>query len=102
MVRGPERTRVVMSLPRAFVDGMSYLSLHQCLWDTYTSLATGRPVLAGLIRPVLGPALDDLLASRFTSGQLRDFVAERGRLDAERPPALVPALASHDGGPGRT
>lgn len=100
VVRGQDRTRVVMSLPRAFADGMSYLSLHQRLWDTYTSLATGRPVSAGLIQPVLGPALDDLLASRFTSGQLRDFVAERARLDTERPPALVPALASHDGGPG--
>ncbi|MER7056516.1 condensation protein [Streptomyces sp. NPDC000351] len=100
VVRGPERTRVVMSLPRAFVDGMSYLSLHHRLWDTYTSLATGRPVSAGVIQPVLGPALDDLLASQFTSGQLRDFVAERARLDTERPPALVPALASHDGGPG--
>lgn len=100
VVRGQDRTRVVMSLPRAFVDGMSYLSLHQRLWDTYTSLATGRPVSAGLIQPVLGPALDDLLASHFTSGQLRDFVAERARLDTERPPVLVPALASHDGGPG--
>ncbi|GAA4019118.1 hypothetical protein GCM10022384_70730 [Streptomyces marokkonensis] len=101
VVRGRERTRVVMSLPRAFVDGMSYLSLHHRLWETYTSLATGRPVSAGVIQPVLGPALDDLLASQFTSGQLREFVAERTRLDTERPPALVPALASHDGGPGK-
>ncbi|MGC5397668.1 phthiocerol/phthiodiolone dimycocerosyl transferase family protein [Streptomyces sp. DT20] len=100
VVREPGRTRVVLSLPRAFSDGMSYLSLHQRLWDTYTSLATGRPVSAGLIQPVLGPSLDDLLAPRFTSAQLRDFVAERARLDTERPPALVPALASHDGGPG--
>lgn len=100
VVRGPERTRVVMSLPRAFVDGMSYLSLHQRLWDIYTSLATGRPVCAGLVQPVLGPALDDLLAPRFTPRQLGDFVAERARLDTEQPPVLVPALASLDAGPG--
>lgn len=105
VVRTPERTRVVMTLPRAFVDGMSYLSLYRRLWDTYTSLATGRPVsgdaLSGdPIQPVLGPALDDLLVSRFTRGQLRDFVDERARLDTEQPPVLVPALASRDSGPG--
>lgn len=100
VVRTEGRTRVVMSLPRAFVDGMSYLSLHRRLWDTYTSLATGMPVSDDPVKPVLGPALDDLLVARFTSDQLRDFVAERARLDTETPPALVPALASRDGGPG--
>ncbi|MFF9526943.1 condensation protein [Streptomyces achromogenes] len=100
LVRERERTRVVLSLPRAFVDGMSYLSLHHRLWDTYTSLATGRPVSPALIEPVLGPALDDLLAAFFTPGELQNFVAERARLDTERPPALVPALASDNGGPG--
>ncbi|WP_436737532.1 phthiocerol/phthiodiolone dimycocerosyl transferase family protein [Streptomyces sp. BBFR102] len=100
VVRGRERTRVVMTLPRAFVDGMSYLSLHHRLWETYAALATGRPFLTGLIQPALGPSLDDLLAARFTPAQVRDFVAERARLDTESPPALVPALAAADGGPG--
>ncbi|MCX4966881.1 condensation protein [Streptomyces sp. NBC_00654] len=93
-------SRVVMTLPRAFVDGMSYLSLHQRLWDTYTALTMGGPLPGSLVQPVLGPALDDLLAARFTPEELRDFVAERAQLDSEAPPALVPALASRDGRPG--
>ncbi|MFJ3197138.1 condensation protein [Streptomyces griseoviridis] len=94
------RTRVVMTLPRAFADAMSYQALHQRLWTLYTALATGRPLPAGPVRPVLGPALDDILAARFTPARLRDFVAERARLDTQAPPALLPALASRDGGPG--
>ncbi|WP_405987278.1 phthiocerol/phthiodiolone dimycocerosyl transferase family protein [Streptomyces sp. NBC_00872] len=100
VVREPGRTRVVMTLPRAFVDGMSYLAVHRRLWELYTAVAEGRSLPADPVRPVLGPALDDLLAARFTPQRLRDFVAERARLDAEAPPALLPALAARDGGPG--
>ncbi|QKW54961.1 condensation protein [Streptomyces buecherae] len=100
LLRESERTRVVMTLPRAFVDGMSYLALHHRLWALYTALRTNQPVHAEPVQPELGPPLDDLLAARFTARQLRDFVAERARLDAEAPPALLPTLASVDGGPG--
>jgi phenolphthiocerol/phthiocerol/phthiodiolone dimycocerosyl transferase len=100
LVREPGRTRVVMTLPRAFVDGMSYLAVHDRLWAIYTALRKKEPVPDGLVRPALGPALDDLLASRFSPQRLRDFVEERARLDAVSPPALLPALASADGGPG--
>ncbi|MFJ2558888.1 MULTISPECIES: condensation protein [unclassified Streptomyces] len=100
VVREAGRTRVVMTLPRAFADGMSYISLHQRLWAIYTALATGGPVPAEVVRPVLGPALDDLLAARTTPEQLHDFVTERAKRDAETPPVLVPALASRGGGPG--
>ncbi|WP_328315596.1 phthiocerol/phthiodiolone dimycocerosyl transferase family protein [Streptomyces sp. NBC_00388] len=96
----PGHSRVVLTLPRAFADAMSYLALHQRLWTLYTALAAGAPVPDETVRPVLGPALDDLLAARFTARQLRDFVAERARLDTEAPPALLPTLASRNGGPG--
>ncbi|MCX4679363.1 condensation protein [Streptomyces sp. NBC_01433] len=89
-----------MTLPRAFADGMSYPAVHQRLWDLYTALATHRPVSTEPVRPVLGPALDDMPASRFTSEQLSEFVAERARLDSGAPPSPLPALASRDGGPG--
>ncbi|WP_326681965.1 phthiocerol/phthiodiolone dimycocerosyl transferase family protein [Streptomyces sp. NBC_01237] len=100
LLHEPHRTRVVMTLPRAFSDGMSYLAVHQRLWDLYTALSTRRPVATEPVRPVLGPALDDMLASRFTPQQLREFVAERARLDAGAPPSLLPALASRNGAPG--
>ncbi|WP_052852647.1 phthiocerol/phthiodiolone dimycocerosyl transferase family protein [Streptomyces avicenniae] len=93
-------SRIVMTLPRAFADGMSHLALHRRLWTLYSALATGGPVPSDVVRPVLGPALDDMLAARTTPGQLRDFVAERAAQDAQAPPALLPALASRDGGPG--
>ncbi|MFJ8763148.1 condensation protein [Streptomyces cyaneofuscatus] len=100
LLREPGRTRVVLTLPRAFVDGMSYLDLHHRLWDIYSALATGHPLPPLPQLPVLGPSLDELLAARFTPEGVRDFVAARARLDAHEPPALVPALASHEGGPG--
>ncbi|MFB7915538.1 condensation protein [Streptomyces sp. NPDC056061] len=100
VMREPGRTRVVLTLPRAFVDGMSYLAVHERLWSLYTALATDRPAPAVPVQPVLGPALDDLLAARFAPQQLLDFVADRERLDVSAPPALLPALASRDGGPG--
>nr|WP_202511442.1 condensation protein [Streptomyces sp. SID3343] len=96
----PDRCRVVTTLPRAFADAMSHQALHRHLWALYGDLAAGRPVPADPVRPVLGPALDDVLAALFPPERLRDFVAERARLDAEFPPALLPAPASHDGGPG--
>ncbi|MEU1218119.1 phthiocerol/phthiodiolone dimycocerosyl transferase family protein [Streptomyces microflavus] len=96
----PGRSRVVMTLPRAFADAMSYQALHGRLWALYADLSAGRPVWADPVRPVLGPALDDLLAARFSAGRLRGFVADRARLDAESPPSLLPAEASRDGGPG--
>ncbi|MFE3741459.1 condensation protein [Streptomyces sp. NPDC059134] len=100
LLREAGRTRVVMTLPRAFADGMSFLALHRRLWSFYTASATGRPVASGAVEPVLGPALDELLAAGTTPGQLQDFVTERAKRDAEEPPALVPALASRGGGPG--
>ncbi|MFJ6463154.1 hypothetical protein ACIQM0_19320 [Streptomyces sp. NPDC091387] len=62
----PGHSRVVMTLPRAFADAMSYLAVHRRLWALYTALSTGRPAPDELVLPVLGPALDDLLAARFT------------------------------------
>jgi len=96
----PGRSRVVMTLPRAFADAMSYLALHRRLWSFYTDLAADRPVEADPVRPVLGPALDDVLSARFTPGPLRAFVAERACLDDEFPPVLLPTQASGNGGPG--
>ncbi|MFD7431477.1 condensation protein [Streptomyces sp. NPDC059818] len=96
----PGHSRVAMTLPRAFADAMSYLAVHRRLWALYTALSTGRPAPDELVLPVLGHALDDLLAARFTQQQLRDFVGERARLDTEAPPALLPTPASRDGGPG--
>ncbi|MDV9186863.1 condensation protein [Streptomyces sp. SR27] len=96
----PGRARVVMTLPRAFADAMSYQALHQRLWALYADLSAGRQVSADPVQPVLGPALDDVLAARFSPRQLRDFVAERARLDIQSPPALLPAPASRNGGPG--
>ncbi|MFE7190352.1 condensation protein [Kitasatospora sp. NPDC057541] len=94
------RSRLVMTLPRAFADAMSYQALHRRLWSFYADLAAGRHVAAAPVQPVLGPALDDLLAARFPARELRDFVAERARVDTESPPALLPAHASLNGGPG--
>ncbi|WP_199783866.1 condensation protein [Streptomyces sp. ATexAB-D23] len=93
--------RLVMTLPRAFADAMSYLAVHRSLWAAYTGLSsTGRPLPAERVEPALPPALDDVLGALFTPGQLHEFVAERARMDAEAAPALLPALASVDGGPG--
>jgi NRPS condensation-like uncharacterized protein len=100
LLREPERTRVVMTLPRSFADGMSYLALHHRFWTIYTALRTGKPVPANVVQPVLGPALDDLLAARFTTEQLHEFVAERARLDATATATVLPALASANGCPG--
>ncbi|MET9535055.1 condensation protein [Streptomyces sp. NPDC006649] len=96
----PGHRRVVLTLPRAFADAMSYVVVNQRLWTLYTALSTGRPAPDEPVRPVLGPALDDLLAARFTPRQLRDFVDERARLDTGAPPALLPTPASRNGGPG--
>src|ERR1700722_9730121 len=97
---GQGRSRVAMTLPRAFADAMSYLAVHERLWAIYTALSTGRPVPDRLVEPGLGPAPDDVLGALFTAEQLRGFVGDRARLDAETVPALLPALASRDGGPG--
>ncbi|WDG32557.1 condensation protein [Streptomyces sp. CA-278952] len=93
-------SRVVMTLPRAFVDATCYLAVHARLWALYSALATGRPVPVERVEPVLAPALDDVLSARFTDNQLREFVAERARLDAQAAPALLPALAAVHNGPG--
>ncbi|MER5556857.1 condensation protein [Streptomyces sp. NPDC002793] len=100
VVPGREGSRLVMTLPRAFVDATSYLAVHERLWALYTTLSAGRPAPVGPVEPVLAPALDGVLGALFTAGRLRRFVAERARLDTEVPPALLPALASADGGPG--
>lgn len=100
LLREPARTRVVMTLPRAFVDGMSYLAVHRRFWAIYTALCKNDPVPADVVQPVLGPALDDLLAARFSPEQLRDFVDQRVRLDATAAPAVLPPLASVNDGPG--
>jgi hypothetical protein len=96
----PTGTRLVMTLPRAFADGMSYLAVHARFWAIYTALRTGQPVPDNVVAPVLAPALDDVLAARFTTGQLRDFVAERAWLDATATPAVLPPLAAGSDGPG--
>ncbi|WP_344494636.1 phthiocerol/phthiodiolone dimycocerosyl transferase family protein [Streptomyces enissocaesilis] len=93
-------SRVVMTLPRAFVDATCYLAVHERLWALYAALATGRPLPVERVEPVLAPALDEVLSARFTDGQLREFVAERARLDAQAAPALLPALAADNNGPG--
>jgi hypothetical protein len=100
LLREPDRTRVVMTLPRAFADGMSYLALHRRFWAIYTALRENTPVPLDVVEPVLGPALDDLMDARFSPQQLRDFVAERARLDVTEPPAVLPPLAAVNGGPG--
>ncbi|AHH98820.1 hypothetical protein GCM10010174_66710 [Kutzneria viridogrisea] len=100
LLREPTRTRVVMTLPRAFVDGMSYLALHRRFWAIYAALLANEPVPVEVVEPVLGPALDDLLAARFSQQQLHDFVAQRAQSDADAVPAVLPPLASVNGMPG--
>jgi len=100
LLREPTRTRVVMTLPRSFADGMSYLALNRRFWAIYTALLTREPVPVEVVEPVLGPALDDLLAARFSRQQLHDFVAQRAQSDASAVPAVLPPLASVNGMPG--
>lgn len=100
LVEGAGRSQVVMTLPRSFADGMSYLALHQRFWAIYTALRAGGQIPADVVEPVLGPSLDELLAAQFTARQLEEFVAERARLDATAPPTVLPPLASVNGGPG--
>lgn len=100
LVREPERVSLVMTLPRAFVDGMSYLALHSRFWTIYTALRTGRPIPGPPDVPALAPALDDLLAARFTATELHDFVQQRKHQDSTDTPAVLAPLASQQGAPG--
>ncbi|ACU37760.1 condensation protein [Actinosynnema pretiosum subsp. pretiosum] len=100
LLREATGARLVMTLPRAFSDGMSYLALHKCFWAAYTALRTGVPATAEPVHPVLGPSIDDRVAELFTQGQLDDFVAERARLDAQESVATLPTTAAANGGPG--
>ncbi|HEX3784940.1 MAG TPA: condensation protein [Pseudonocardiaceae bacterium] len=100
LLREPTRTRLVMTLPRAFVDGMSYLAVHSRFWASYAALLANEPAPVKIVEPVLGPALDDLLAARFSQQQLHDFVARRAQADADVVPAVLPRRASVNGKPG--
>jgi hypothetical protein len=53
LLRESARTRVVMTLPRAFVDGMSYLAVHRRFWAIYAALCKNDPVPADVVQPVL-------------------------------------------------
>ena len=100
LVRTPIGTSLVMTLPRSFADAMSYLAIHRRFWTAYTALSRGESIPVEVVQPVLGPALDDLLTARFSPEQLNDFVEQRARLDADQTPAVLPPLASVNGGPG--
>jgi phenolphthiocerol/phthiocerol/phthiodiolone dimycocerosyl transferase len=100
LLREQPRARVVMTLPRTFVDGMSYLAVHRRLWEIYAALRQDEPVPADVVQPVLGLSLDELLADLFSAEQLREFVEQRACLDAATAPAILPPLASVNGGPG--
>lgn len=104
LVRRQDTTSLVTTLPRACVDGMCVVALHQSLLEHYADAYAGRRPPVDPVQPVLAPSVEDALHRRFPPHDLRSYVEERARTDARTPPDLLPTPAA-DGrtpGPDRT
>jgi NRPS condensation-like uncharacterized protein len=100
LVRGEGQDVVVMTLPRAVVDGMSNLAVHRRLWSLYTDLCEDRQVDATPVRPVLAAAIDDEVGRRYSRAELDEYLARQREEDARLPWAALPSPAATAQGPG--
>ncbi|UGQ12644.1 condensation domain-containing protein [Yinghuangia sp. ASG 101] len=93
---------VVMTMPRACVDGMSYLALLREFWSTYTEACAGRKSPAVPVQPILPPPLDDIILDKYSQADLQAYVEGRAKEDALNPPAHLPTPAAVGTSPGPT
>lgn len=92
--------RLVITLPRACVDGTSVIALHQAFWSLYADACSGRPVATAPVRPILAPAIEEEFHHKYAPDELREYVTRRAETDARMPPARLPSPASAGPGPG--
>lgn len=95
-----ERTYVVSTLPRASVEGMGLIALQQRFWTLYAAECAGHTETPTPVLPILAPPIEDRLEHKYDPSDLRDYVAQRTRTEAQSPPARLPSLLSPEGVPG--
>lgn len=88
---------VVMTMPRACVDGMSYLALLREFWSTYTEARAGRRTPAVPVQPILPPPADDLVLGKYSPADLTEYVEKRAKEDALYPHARLPTVGERPG-----
>ncbi|MGC0417253.1 phthiocerol/phthiodiolone dimycocerosyl transferase family protein [Embleya sp. AB8] len=85
---------VAMSLPRAMIDGTSFIALQHRMWRIYGELLAGKPVFARAIEPVLPLSLDERAHEALTPAGIEEFRCDPAARAAGVVAAMLPTRST--------